>query len=29
MEDLVCSTCDFPSLIDGNCTNEECEDFVE
>jgi len=25
MEDLVCETCDLPSLIDGACSNDECE----
>ena len=25
MEDLVCVTCDLPSLVDGVCTNQNCE----
>jgi len=25
MEDLVCETCDLPSLIDGVCSSDECE----
>jgi len=25
MDDLICDTCDLPSLIDGVCSNDICE----
>lgn len=29
MEDLICTVCDFPSLVDGVCTYDQCESNQE